>query len=247
MNKLAVITVIEFKLFFRNFFNVFFALAFPVGMLLLFGGIYGNKPVEYLGGHGMVDVSTPAYSCMVIAVTGLMSLPLTVAQYREKKILKRFMATPVNPADILISQVFVNFIMTILGMVALIVVGKIVFDLHFFGRILPTVFSFFLVTLCLFSLGLLIAGVSPNGKTANVIAYLVYFPMLFLSGATLPIEMMPEGIKNAARVLPLTYGVKLLTGVWLGDKLSAHTTDIIILFCIFVVCIVISAKLFKWE
>ena len=101
----------------------------------MFGGIYGNEPVEFFGGHGTIDVTVPSYFCMIIAVTGLMSLPLTVAQYRERKILKRFMATPINPSGILISQVIVNFIMTVLGMVVLIVVGKIVFDLHFLGGI----------------------------------------------------------------------------------------------------------------
>jgi ABC-2 type transport system permease protein len=247
MNKLVMITKIEFKLFLRNFFSVFFAFAFPVGMLLLFGGIYGNEPVEFFGGHGTIDVTVPSYFCMIIAVTGLMSLPLTVAQYRERKILKRFMATPINPSGILISQVIVNFIITVLGMVVLIVVGKIVFDLHFLGRVLPTIFSFLLITLSMFSLGLLIAGVSPNGKTANAISYLIYFPMLFLSGATMPIEIMPKSIANIAKVLPLTHGVELLKGIWLGGKLSDYLLEIIVLLCIFAVCTTIAVKSFKWE
>ena len=70
-------------------------------MLLIFGGIYGNEPQALTGGLGTVDLMIPAYICMIVAVTGLMSLPLTIASYREQKILKRFMATPTQPLQIL--------------------------------------------------------------------------------------------------------------------------------------------------
>lgn len=59
----------------RNFAPVFFALAFPVLMLCMFGGIYGNEPSEQFDGRGTVDMSVPAYLVLVVAVTGLMSFP----------------------------------------------------------------------------------------------------------------------------------------------------------------------------
>lgn len=247
MNRFIMITWIEFKLFCRNFISMFFGFLFPVGMLLLYGNIYGNQPTDYFGGFGTVDVSLPAYTCMIIAVTGLMSLPLTVAQYRERKILKRFMATPMKPVDILLSQVVVNFLMTVLGMVLLIITAVIVFDLSFFGRLLPVLFSFMLITLCMFSLGLVIAGVSPNGKSASVLAYIIYFPMIFLSGSTMPIELMPKGIVAFSKVLPLSYGVELLKGVWLGGRLSSYITNILVLSGILLASLMIAIKSFKWE
>ena len=82
---LVKLTTFEFKLFFRNFINVFFLLLFPTMMILMFGGIYGNKPQDIYNGFGMVDVSVPAYAGMIISVTGLMNLPLTLCEYREKK------------------------------------------------------------------------------------------------------------------------------------------------------------------
>jgi len=247
MNKLYNISLIEFKLLTRNFMSIFFALVFPVMMLLLFGSMYGNEPSDFYNGKGMIDASIPGYIAMIAAVTGLMSLPLTVALYRERKILKRFEASPINAVDVLFSQVIVNFILTVIGMGILIVVGKLVFDLHFFGQILPAMISFLLIVLSMFSLGLLIAGISPNGKAATTIAYLVYFPMLFLSGTIMPIEIMPQTVKNIASILPLTYGVHLFRGVWLGDSISNYSGDIIVLALFFVVCTAISIKAFKWE
>lgn len=247
MKRFLKVVSIEIKLNSRNFLTLFFALAFPVMMLLLFGTMYGNEPSDFNGGFGGVDVSIPGYICMVIAVTGLMSLPLTLAQYRERKILKRFMITPVKPLEILLSQLIVNFITTLAGMVLLLIVGKIVFDIHFFGSVFQSIIAFFLIMLSIFSIGLFIAGVSKNAKSATAIAYIVYFPMLFLSGATMPLQMMPPSIVTASKILPLTYAVELMRGIWLGGSLADYTSQILILSIISIGFIGLSVKLFKWE
>jgi ABC-2 type transport system permease protein len=203
--------------------------------------------MDVYGGHGMIDVSVPGYIGMLVAVAGLMTLPVTVSLYRERKILKRFAATPINPIDILISQIIVNFLMTLIGVVLLIVIGKTVFNLHFFGHIIPTLFAFVLTVLNIFSLGLLIAGVSSNVKAANAISYIVYFPMLFLSGAVMPLEIIPKSVANISKLLPLTYGVNLLKGAWMGEQLSTYFNDIIVLLVSFLVFMIIAIKAFKWE
>ncbi len=247
MSGLSRFTRIEFKLYLREFLNIFFAIAFPLLMLLLFGSIYGNEPSDFFGGFGTVDALVPAYICLVIAVNGLMSLPLTIADYRNKKILKRFKATPINPRDILISQYLVMLVMTVFSTILMIVVGKIVFNLQFFGQLLPIVVAYLMIVASIFSIGILIAGVSPSGKTAVIISYLVYFPMLFLSGATLPLNLMPPAMIRIANILPLTYGVRLLSNVWLGQGLAFEPTNIAVLLGIFAVCSALALKLFKWE
>lgn len=247
MKAIAEITKVEFKLFTRNFISMFFVLAFPVMMLLMFGGIYGNKPSALFNGHGTIDVSVPAYTAMIIAVTGIMSLPLVICGYRERKILKRFKATLINPIHLIISQLVVNFAMTVVGMFLLIVVGKLVFDLRFLGNNLQMLLVFFLSVISIFSLGFLIASISPSMRAANGIANLVYFPMIFLTGATLPLEIMPDTMADISRFLPLTYAVNALKKTWLGGSLSDIKTDIIVLAAIFVLCFAISIKAFKWE
>ena len=85
MRRFAVICKTELILFTRDFFSFFFTLVFPVLMLLLFGSIYGNTPVYAGADVGIMDISVPAYSVMVTGVTGLMSLPLTLSGYKERK------------------------------------------------------------------------------------------------------------------------------------------------------------------
>ena len=129
----------------------------------------------------------------------------------------------------------------------LLMTGILLFRIHFMGGLLPIVFAFTLTTLSIFSIGLLIAGVLPNGKAVNLVAYLIYFPMLFLSGATIPMQIMPAGVQTVAKVLPLTYGVKLMQGVWLGEKLGAFGLEIAVLSLILLVCTALAVRLFKWE
>ena len=119
MRAFLTVSWIEAKLFLRNFYSPFFSLAFPLMMLLLFGSIYGNAPDAFFGGHGAMDVSVPSYMGIALGVNGLMTLPLTLSDYRQKKILKRFRATPANPALLLLSQLFVSLVMTLAGVAAL--------------------------------------------------------------------------------------------------------------------------------
>ena len=89
MRKNLSLFTFELKMFFKNVINIIFVLIFPSCMILLFGNIYGNNANEMFGGFGTVDIMIPGYICLIVAVTGLMSLPITLCTYRENKVLKR--------------------------------------------------------------------------------------------------------------------------------------------------------------
>jgi ABC-2 type transport system permease protein len=71
--------------------------------------------------------------------------------------------------------------------------------------------------------------------------------MIGVSGLFVPIEMLPPLLHGVARVLPLTYSVSLLQGIWKGDGWWAHVGDVVALVVVFVVCTALSAKVFRWE
>jgi ABC-2 type transport system permease protein len=73
------------------------------------------------------------------------------------------------------------------------------------------------------------------------------YPMLFLSGAGFPRELLPEGIRKISMFLPLTYVVNLLRGLWIGEAWSAHLTEVAVLVGLLVVGVLISARTFRWE
>ena len=86
-----------------------------------------------------------------------------------------------------------------------------------------------------------------RSASAQPIGAIILYPMIALSGLFVPVESLPPALHAMARVLPLTYAVSLLQGIWTGDPWSAHVGDIAALGLVFVVCTTLSAKVFRWE
>ena len=247
MNGLWKLTWIEMKLFMREPAAAFFTLVFPLMVLLIFGSIYGNEPTPFFGGYGSVDVSVPAYAGMIIGSSGLIGLTIIMSMYRERGILRRLNATPVRPQIVLGANVIVSFLMTALGMSLLIVVGKLIFGLRFAGNLLSVTAGFTLSSLSFFALGFVLAGLIPTARTAQVVGMVLFYPMLFLSGAAVPLEVLPEKVRLYTSFLPLTQVVKLLRGLWIGESWSQHWTEAGVLAAMLVIGVVVSAKTFRWD
>jgi len=247
MKSLLKMTWMETKLFLREPIGAFFTLVFPLMMLFLFGSIYGNEPSQYFNGYGSMDVSVPAYTAMIIGTSGLMSITITMAAYRENGILRRLRATPISPLVVLAAQVIVVFAMTSLGMLLLIIAGKLVYHVRFEGNALSVLAGFVLSSLSFFGLGFILAGIMPTARTAQVVGMVLLYPMLFLSGAGFPRELLPEAIKKVSTFLPLTYVVNLLRGLWIGEAWSNHLLNVGVLTGILIIGVIISAITFRWE
>jgi ABC-2 type transport system permease protein len=143
--------------------------------------------------------------------------------------------------------VIVLFLMTTLGMALLIIAGKLVYHMRFEGNALSVLAGFTLSSLSFFAIGFVLAGLMPNARTAQVVGMVILYPMLFLSGAGFPRELLPEAIKKVSTFLPLTYVVDLLRGLWIGESWGQHITAVIVLAAVLVVGALISVKTFRWE
>lgn len=247
MRQLLKLAWIEFKLFGREFFATFFTLVFPVMLLLLFGMIYGNDKTGRFGGHGMIDVAVPAFTAMIIASSGIISITTILATYRERGILRRLHATPLKPHTILGAHVLVIYLMTTVGMCLLIVTGRMVYDLQIKGNLLSIAGAFTLSSFSFFSIGFLIAGLIATARTAQAVAMVIFYPLIFLSGAAIPLEVLPSNIQRFAAFFPLKHVVTLLRGLWIGEAWSAHLTEVTVLVAVMIVAVPISAKSFRWE
>lgn len=247
MRAFLKLTWTEAKLLLREPIGVFFTLAFPLMMLFLFGSIYGNKALSIFAGYGSVDVSVPAYTAMIIATSGLLTLSIGMASNRENGVLRRLRATPVRPLIILGAQMAVIFAMTVAGMALLIVAGKIFYNLRFGGNPLDVAAAFVLSSLSFFALGFVLAGLLPTARTAQVTGMVIFYPMLFLSGSTIPLESLPANVRSFARFLPLTHVVTLLRGLWIGEAWNRHYPEVMVLVLLLLICALISVKTFRWE
>lgn len=239
-------TWIQLKLYSREPVAFFFTLIFPVLLLVMYGLIWGNAPGSgYYQDYGYIDMQLPALTAVIIGTVGLMSVPVSVATNREQKILRRFKATPMRPLTYIAADVTVNYLVALVGMIAVIIVGKLVFDLRFAGSLPAFFIGFTLATLAFIAVGYIVASLAPTARVAQVVGQLVFFPMMFLSGATLPLFLMPESVQQIAQWLPLTQVVILLQELWFG--IGWNTTAVIVLSVMLVGGTVVSARLFRWE
>ena len=238
---------VQFKRFLREPIALFFTLVFPVLLLLVFGFIYGNEPGSPFSppGFGYIDTEVPALAAIVIGTVALVSIPTTTAADRRQKLLRRYQATPLRPVVYFAADVSVHFGSALVGMVLLIIVAKLVFALRFGGSWLAVFGGFILSTLAFVAVGYVIASLVRSDRLAQAVGMAVYFPLMFLSGAAMPLEAMPENVREVARWLPLTHVVRLLQDLWFG--LGWNWGSGLILLGMLVVGTAVSAALFRWE
>lgn len=237
----------ESRLSLRGMDMFIFAICMPVIVVVILGAVFGNRSAFDGAGYTFLEQSFGAVSTIAICAGGVMGLPLVVSDYRDKKILKRFKVTPTSPALILAVQVCIYTVYSIASLILVYVTASVFFGYELSGSWIEFLGGYFLVMLSMFSIGLLVGGISPNTKIASVIASLLYFPMLIFSGATLPYEIMPPVLQNIADILPLTQGIKLLKAASLGLPMDSVIVPVIVMIVIATICTIISLRFFKWE
>jgi ABC-2 type transport system permease protein len=247
MHGVGRLTQTNLKLYLREPIATFFTIAFPAMLVLLFGAIYGNQPTELFGGYGSMDISMPGYTAMILGTVCLLNVPITICSYRETGVLRRFNATPLRPLGFIFSDLTANLTITLLGMLVVVLLGWLVYRVRFEGQVLPVILGVMYCFLVMASVGYLIASLAPNARVAQVIGMVIFYPMLFLSGAGMPLEILPESLKSISVFLPLTYVVRLLRGLWFGKPLNELWLPILIMAVIFIICSLLSARFFRWK
>ena len=237
----------ELKLSLRGMDMFIFAICLPLIVLVFIGLIYGNKPAFSGSGYTFLEQSFGAVTTIAICAGGVMGLPLVVSDYRSKHILKRFKVTPVSPALILAVQVTIYTFYALASLILLFFTARFFFGYTFRGSFIIFMGGYLLIIASIFSIGILVGGIAKNTKTAGIIASILYFPMLIFSGATLPYEIMPETLRKAADILPLTQGIKLLKAASLGLPADNVRIPAAIMAAVALICTVTAIKCFRWE
>ena len=154
---------LELKLFGREPLTVLFTTAIPVILLFILGGVFGNTPdPDVYRGVGPMDFYVPAYISLVVASLGLIGIPVHLASYRERGVLRRFRASSVGLPNILASQAAVMLVMAIVGGFLLILLAALVYDINAPVSPLLAVPAFVLSTLCFAALGVMLGSIFPR-------------------------------------------------------------------------------------
>lgn len=237
----------ELKLNIRNMNMVIFAVILPLVVLVILGFLYGTNPALNGADYTFLEQSIGALCAISICAGGLMGLPLVVAEYRERKILKRFQVTPISPSMLLAVEFLIYALYALVSLITLLIVSRLAWGAHLRGSWGGFAGSWFLTVLSTLSIGMMVGGIAKNAKSASVIACVLYFPMLIFSGATLPFEVIPEIMQKVISVFPLTQGIQLMKSAFLGLAVEPLYLPIIVMLCVTLACSGIAIKCFKWE
>ena len=248
LHGLWKLTWIEIKIFLREPMGAFGTIVLPVVVFLGVGRFAGRRlATPALPASGFMRVGLPVLVSLLIAVSAVLSLVTIISIYREGGILKRLQATPLRPQTILTAHVMVKLILTATTLALMVLAGKRYYPVGVQAPLFSFTIALLISTWSILSIGFLIASIVPTARFAQPIGAAVLYPMIALSGLFVPVASFPPGLQAVARVLPLTYAVSLLQGIWNGDAWSAHVGDIAGLVLVFVVCTALSAKVFRWE
>jgi ABC-2 type transport system permease protein len=246
MSALARLTATETKLFFREPMGVFFTLAFPPILFVIFGLIPAmSEPDEALGGLRVIDLYAPIVVALAITMFAINSLPQMFATYREKGILRRMRTTPVRPVAMLGAQLLMATILSVATMVVLLAIGRLAFDVSLPKQLPAYVLAYLLTALAMFAIGLFVASVAPSGKSAGAIGTILFFPMLFAAGLWGPRELMGTVLRRISDFTPLGAGVQSLQ-----DAAAGHWPQLLHLAVMLGWTIVaggLAARYFRWE
>ena len=188
----------------------------------------------------------PSILAMALMQLGVFAAIPLVAQ-REKQILKRLGATPLARSTLVGSNVFTRLLIAVVQTVIIIGIGAVLFGVTV-AQPLAVAGLVVLGAVTFVSIGYVIASYARTEDSANTLASVVQFPLMFLSGIFFPIAFMPQWLQPVAALLPLTYLGDALRQTMVGGAAYAPLgVDVLVLAGWLIVTFLISARFFRWQ
>lgn len=233
----------EQKVFWRSREAAVFIFVFPLLLYALLGSVYGSE-IDSIPAEDVLLVGLFGYGAATTAFGGL---AISLVIRREAGILKRLRATPLRPAVYLAAVLLSTLTTFALQSVALLGLGGLGFGasmprnwLGFAGAIVLGVASFA-------GLGFGAAALIRSAEGVSAVVNVVILPMAFLSGSFGPTGDFPAVLQAIADVLPLTYFLDIVYGVYLGgDSLFADPKALAIVLAWGIAGVAVAARRFSW-
>jgi len=225
----------------RNKAFLFFSLVMPMVFFFLYGSVFAKGDpvtVRYLLG--------PVVAMSVMGT--FWGLSAQIVTWREQGILRRFRLSPVSAFNMIVSSIIANMVLLLPTVIVELLLARFIYHVTDFGN-MASVFVLALAGIASFaSLGLIVASVTNTMQETQIINQLLWFALIFVSGATVPLPELPKVAQHAALFLPATY---LVSGL---QRAMVDRASIFVLWaelgCLLVwaiLAIFISSQLFRWE
>jgi ABC-2 type transport system permease protein len=227
VRSLVALTWTELKLFARDPLSVVFVLVLPIVVLYVLNGVFGDQADPSVWeGRSPIDFYTAAYVALVVATIGVLSLPVHLAGYRERGVLRRFRASALRPWSLVGAHVVVTVLTATVGALLLTAVSVLGYDAATPENLLGVLGAFLLLTVAFAALGSALGLLLPTARAAQGLGVLLFFVFLMLGGAGPPREVLPDAMVVLSDLTPLTHAGRLLRAPWLGDPWDLGATAV---------------------
>ncbi len=207
----------ELRLFGREPQALVFVFGFPIITVLVLGGVFGtdtdDSGFEYINPQHFY---TAAYFGVVLCAIAVIMLPVHLAGYRERGVLRRFDTSSFPRWAVPAVLVASGVTFAVLGFAALLVTAQLAFGLPEIDDPVRTGIGLVVGTLAFVSLGVAIGSLLPTARAAQGIGLMLFFPMFLLAGGGPPPEALSDTMRTIADWLPLTHVIRAVQEPWLG-------------------------------
>src|SRR5450631_546013 len=242
MKAYAALIALDLRLALRQRSVLFYNYLFPVVFFAVFAEVSHHD--QSLGMAQIVVMVT----ILGVLNNGLVGAGMRAVQEREANILRRYKVTPITAAPLLVASTIVGWILFMPLVIVLFALAH-----YAYGMLRPMrlggIFCFITLGIVAFrAIGMILAAVANSTQESQIMVQFIYLPMLFLSGATLPVAMFPYWLQVAAQFLPATHLVSGIQRMMLRQEtLSMQREAIIALATTTAVGLFVSYKRFRWE
>ena len=243
--RFGLVVQTNMVLFVRNRIALFWVIAFPIGLMLLFGTMYGKQPIviPYLT-SGMIVVS--------LLANGLIGNAGAMAVWRERGILRRIQTTPLPVWQLLLGRVLAQAVIMALQALLLVATSVVVFGASYqVWNIVQALPAILVGAVFFMACGQAVAALVQKSESVNIIAQVIYFPLMFLGGLMIPLSQLPDTLQTIGKFLPSSMVVDLIRTPLLGEALATPALplplDLAGLAVYFGAAVFVAARFFKWS
>jgi ABC transporter DrrB family efflux protein len=199
-------------------------------------------------GSRYIDFVVPGLLGMNLMGSAMWGLGFSIVDGRQKKLLKRMVASPMPRWQYLMGYLLSRLIMLAVEVVVFLGFARLVFGVPFRGPLWQLGLLCLLVSMVFSALGLLTASRAKTMEAVSGLMNLVMLPMWILSGVFFSASRFPAIVQPLVRVLPLTAAIDAMRGNMLqGVQLGQLTVQMGILLAWFAVPFVVALRIFRWK
>jgi ABC-2 type transport system permease protein len=226
----------ELRLLRRDPLTLTFVFAFPVVTMLIIGGSFGTKADPAFAGQNPAHWYVASYLTVVIAAAGLIMLPVHIASYRERGVLRRFAAAGFSRWSFAVAELTLGLVAIVLGVAVLLAVAAPVYGVPSVDSWWRVGVGFIAGSVGFVALGVLLGTLLPSARAAQAVGMLLFFPSFLLGAGGPPPHVMGSALRAIAGPLPLTLMTKSIREPWLGiDSANGSLIAVVVLAAIAVI------------